>query len=422
MPRIRRNVLAERLRPPVLNYVAGPFQLRDDLERLTRVRRAAAPEAVVLYCARILEALAADALRTVSLEPSANVFSNLDTLQQYNLMPTTTRYWAHALRRTGNQVRHVLERIEQQDAELALLFTERWLQWFFHDFRHGLQENLTHDGEPLDLGSRAKLRQLLAALENLDEHFAAVLAQAKPSRRGEFLSAPALPAVLAEMLLDRAKTGEASKVLKAALRKFPDNLRLLQLWGLYWSRTGDYGKALECLEPLYQRYEDDDETAGITAGVYKRCWLKDPTSKESLEKSQRAYRQGWKRSRKTCTYLGINASTTALLLGRAEEARELAGEVRKHLRDRVAVLGKHYKDDPEVGLNYWDQVTLAEADLVLGNLAEARRLYNKAFRLHATEQTANIGVTRMQMEAILTHLGPACSADAFLAKSGTNED
>jgi tetratricopeptide (TPR) repeat protein len=410
MARPRPVALLARLNPSVAGYVSGPFRLREDLEHLTRVRRAAASEAVVLYCARILEALAADALRGVSLDPSTNVFANLDTLQQYNLMPTATRYWAHALRRTGNKVRHVLERIEAQDAELAVLFTERWLAWFFHDFRHGLQQLLTCDGQPLELGGRATMRKLLAALETVDDP--AAMQTVQP--RDELWHAPALPAVLVEMLLDGGQTEAASKVLQTALERFDRDLRLQQLHGLCASRAGDYAEAVAILEPLYRRYEDDDETAGITAGVYKRHWWKDRDRVEALEKAQRAYRAGWKRSKKACTYLGINAASTALWLGRPEEARDIAAEVRQLLQKRVSVLKQHYPSDPEVALNYWDQVTLAEAELLLGHVAEARRLYNRAFALHRGAQPGNVEVTRLQVEALLPHVGQGSSVDVFL--------
>src|SRR5437764_15081333 len=89
----------ERLDPAVAGWSTPQFVLRDNLERLGRVHGVDAPEATIFYAARILEALAAAALGTVGLEPSSNVFSNLDALQQFNLIPTSTRYWAHALRR-----------------------------------------------------------------------------------------------------------------------------------------------------------------------------------------------------------------------------------------------------------------------------------------------------------------------------------
>jgi len=115
------GVLA-RLTTSVHDYCVENFDLKEDLGRLERVRGVTAPEAVVLYCARILEALAASALRAATLKPSTTVFSNLDTLQQYNLIPVATRCRAHALRRAGNAARHVFRRIRHDDAELALSF------------------------------------------------------------------------------------------------------------------------------------------------------------------------------------------------------------------------------------------------------------------------------------------------------------
>src|SRR5262245_25375736 len=115
------GIVLKRLAAAVHDYRTPLFHLGKDLERLERVRQVTAPEAVVLYCARILEALAACALRAATLKPSAMVFANLDTLQQYNLIPAVTRYWAHSLRRAGNAARHVLRSISEDDAELALL-------------------------------------------------------------------------------------------------------------------------------------------------------------------------------------------------------------------------------------------------------------------------------------------------------------
>jgi tetratricopeptide (TPR) repeat protein len=405
----------QRLAAEMVGYDSGRFLLSADLEGLARVRKAAAPEAIVFYCARILEALAADALRNVKLEPSPNVFSNLDALQQYNLIHIPTLYWAHSLRRSGNTVRHIHRRLNPKEPELALLFTERWLQWFFQDYRHGMKlECLTSDGQPLGLSSQARLRTLLANLEKLDQHVDDLLAPGESGMENELLWDPALPAVLAEMLLERSKNAEARRVLALSLERFPDDLRLNQLLGLYYSRMGDFDKA-ECLEPLLKKHADDDETAGITAGVYKRRWMKDRTCKNWLEKSQRTYRQGWKQSKKGCAYLGINAASTALWLGRPEEARQLAGEVRKHLHDRrAAILRDQETSDRDVSLNYWDQATLAEAELLLGNFAEARRIYNQAFAMYDKEQPANTAVTRQQLETLLPFVGYSGTVAEFL--------
>ena len=136
-----------RLAPEVRDYALPHFVLGDDLRSLIEVGRAAAWEAVVLYAARILEVLTAEALVAVELPANPNSFHNLDLLEQYNLMPTTTRYWAHALRRLGNDVRHIDRRITGDDAELAIGFVERVLHWFFCGFAHGQRlPSLTKDG------------------------------------------------------------------------------------------------------------------------------------------------------------------------------------------------------------------------------------------------------------------------------------
>ncbi len=98
--------------------------------------------------------------------------------------------------------------------------------------------------------------------------------------------------------------------------------------GLYFSRSGNLQEALKRLEPLYARYMDDGEMAGVTAGVYKRLWRSDKTDGKRLEQSHRAYRHGWDVSRQSNAYLGVNAAATALWLGRPEDAREIAAVVR----------------------------------------------------------------------------------------------
>ncbi len=184
--------------PEVRGFAAGPFLLLDDLERLHRVQQAGASEAVVFYCARVLEALTADALRRVNLEASPNVFANLDTLQQFNLMQTPTLSWAHALRRLGNLVRHIQRRLRPEDAEVSALFVERCLEWFFCRFRyrpHGDLQRITVDDGPLALTAGTELRPLMVALDAGDFW-------AAPSGEGRSARAGCRKPTAAEMLLD----------------------------------------------------------------------------------------------------------------------------------------------------------------------------------------------------------------------------
>jgi tetratricopeptide (TPR) repeat protein len=388
----------------------------EELDLLGKVWKVGASEAVILYSSRILEALAPDALRAAHLEPRPNVFANLVTLQQYNLISSVTAYWAHALRRLGNQVRHIRSRVGPRDADLAVLFMERWLEWFFCWFRYGPRlDRLTPDGQPDRLVAAVKARDLMEALEDLDSNLETLLHQVHAGPNSEMLQVPILTAVLAELLLERDELDSARAVLDVALRYFPDDLRLQQLAGLYWSRSGGLPEALRYLQPLYEQYRDDEETAGITAGVYKRLWRLDNNDREWLEKAYRIYRQSWERSLKTNAWLGVNASTTALWLGRPLESRRLAEEVRQLLHRRSAALASQ-ENDAEILFNYWDQVTLAEAELLSGESGTARRLYHQALSRHADRQRGNVAISLQQLDEILPALGLSEGATAFLGR------
>ena len=218
--------------------------------------------------------------------------------------------------------------------------------------------------------------------------------------------------MLAEELLAREQNPLAHQVLTAASRVFADDLRLRQLTGLYWSRSGDFDEALRCLEPLHDRWHDDEETVGLLAGVYKRRWLARREEEEWLSKAFRLYSRGWDAGKKASPYLGINAATTALWLGRKAESRRIAAEVGQRLLDRAGRLAR-FRADRDLALNYWDHVTLAEAQLLLGQWGRSRRTYRAAFRLHA-DQTQNVAVSRAQaVEGLRAQGMSAPAAESF---------
>ena len=404
-----------RLNSAVLEYSSGPFDLGNDLRHLDSVRSVDAPEASIFYSARILEALAADALQAAGLPANPIVLSNLVLLQQFNLIPATTRYWAHALRRLGNTVRHLQGRVTADDARLALEFVERMLKWFFCHFRDGRQLSaITDDGGPIWQDAYPELHAVMELFDDPKFDPLDGARQMEDKRTSVLLSSPALPAVLADMLLDRDECAAARTVLERAHALFPSDVRLQQLMGLFHSRTGDLKEALKYLEPLYEKLTDDDETAGILGGIYKRCWQHEGTKTDWLAKSYRAYRRGWERSKCSNAYPGINAATTALWLGRPSESREIAAKVGELLRGRAKAV--HAK--PGLVFDYWDQVSLAEAELLAGNLAEARDLYRDAFERHALRR-GDLKVSQNQLSAILACLGLSASPEEFLAHGST---
>src|SRR5207244_13004742 len=96
--RITRGSVLDRVTPQVRECATEHFVLRDDLARLEAALGVEAPEAAIFYCARVLEALAAEALRRLGQVSSPTVFSNLLILEDLGQISTAIRYWAHALR------------------------------------------------------------------------------------------------------------------------------------------------------------------------------------------------------------------------------------------------------------------------------------------------------------------------------------
>lgn len=405
--------VAGRLLPQVAGFAGTGVRLGDDIAHVEKVRAVGAVEAAVFYCARLLEALSGAALADIGLVPSPNAFSNLETLEQLGLLSDATRHWAHSLRRIGNDVRHMRRSITPGEADFAVVLAERWLGWFFCGFQFGARlEALTRDGASLWPAADPTSRSLVEAFESKTLDPRAVAAECVRGDRPAFLRIPAVPALLAEILLDRGDHAEAQAVLALALDRFPDDLRIRQLMGLYWSRTGALDRAIEWLEPLHARFREDEETVGILAGVYKRQWRAKGKSPDWLAKAQKAYARGWESSRKRNPYLGINAATAALWLGRLDDARRVAADVRRLLLERSAALAGR-RPSHEVESAYWDRVTLAEAEVVLGELDAARRRYADAIAAYP-ERKENHKVSLTQLAAILEALGIGGTAEAFV--------
>jgi tetratricopeptide (TPR) repeat protein len=406
-----------QLAPEIRAFVHQQFVLGDDLHRLTAVRRVGAVEAVIFYSARILEVLAAAALHSVRLPPTANLFGNLDLLERYNLIPAATRHGAHALRRQGNAVRHIGRAVTSHDADLSVGFTHVVLHWYFCAYPPGPKlRSISHTETKLVLPTEGDFREILSALGHDDADVAALAERYLARELGRFGRTPVLPAVLAERLLDRCDHSRARAVLDAAGRSFPEDLRLRQLDGLCLSRTGRLDEAIERMEALDKVSADDEETVGILAGAYKRHWQANRADVESLRRAHRLYRGGWDRAKRTNAYLGINAATTALWLGKTEESHRIAGEILALLQKRAAAVAEDggYRITP----GFWDRVTLAEARLLLGETDAAAAAYRVAI-VSAPGECAGINVSRAQAWEILKSQG---SSDAemkrFLAAIG----
>jgi hypothetical protein len=90
-----------------------------------------------------------------------------------------------------------------------------------------------------------------------------------------------------------------------------------------------------------------------------------------LQKAYNLYNRAWEVSAHKNTYVGINAATLSLLLGMPEISRETAVKI---LSTESPVVGPRFS-------SYWYRATQAEANLLLGRLGRARRLYQGAMAL-----------------------------------------
>ena len=409
--------IVDALQPAVVDYWIDDtgFALASDLARFDRVRAAGAAESAVLYCNRIVEAMAR---RTVGPTPrgAAPSLAGLITdLEKYHHLPRPLKSLLHLLRSLGNDARHAVQPVTGAEVDVAFAVLLRWLQWAFCESASGPQlPALSRPNRPTDgLLPRGLARLVDDAATTGDE----VLARLTSGRADGALLSPLLAAAAAEALLGRNLFDQARTVLAAGLERFPRDRRLRQLMGVYWSRRGGNEKSVEHLhralaelEPLLPQGgapATDEDAFGILGGVYKRLSELEPgAATEWLTKSAAAYRAGWEQSRHTNEYLGINTATLALFLG--DDVRALA----EPIRDRMEAVEARLRaagHGPRP-LTFWDQVIWAEAELLLRNWDAAGALYRDVFA-RFPEQVGHIAIAGAQARRVLERMGESARAE-----------
>ena len=190
----------------------------------------------------------------------------------------------------------------------------------------------------------------------------------------------------------------AYDTLAEGLAAHPGDPRLRQLLALALARSGASRAAIPLLEALRAEGHADEETIGLLARAYKDLWSEGGPAAE-----RRAYLQSAHNFYAEAHHLsggiwsGINAATTALLLGRRDDAVTLARDV----RDRCL---KDEAGDPSCATNYWHLATLAEAHLILREWREAEAAYARATEI-GRGRPADTASTRRNARLILGELG-----------------
>ncbi len=368
------------------------YDLQADLLRLERNQRAQDPDAVVVFCARILEVTALRAMvfapKEAGLKLTENTFSNLQQLQKQRILPATTATWAHGVRMLGNAARHFIRPIKSEDADLAVAFLEGYLDWFFceYQYQHRAYKSdrlLADLVEPPAFAADTEVLRLVDMLKARPPRLSGLL-QAAGSEKTPFYRSPVFATMTAEKLLAEGLEDKAVWVLRQAVKHdatYEEDFRLRQMMGLYYSRRGKLDKAEKWLTggAKAEEFGREEETVGILGGVYKRRYLaaltagsSDLRARPHLHEATRTYERGWKASEFTNFYLGINAAALSLWNGDLYQARGIAKSIVSrlgHLKRRVAKV--HGSFEPHFDL--WDELTLLEAELILGQFDEVKQ-------------------------------------------------
>jgi class 3 adenylate cyclase len=209
--------------------------------------------------------------------------------------------------------------------------------------------------------------------------------------------------LLGEKILDKGEPLLAYDVLSAGLEHWPQKVRLKQLTGLALAECGAIERGNLILLDLYENGNIDGETLGILARTYKDLWSlrKQPSRKlEALEKAHAYYYEGYQWATKSkkrswldeALYNGINAATTALLIGRQKQARNLA-------RNVILICNRKLKRKKT---DYWALATKGEAAIILKKWKEAEEFYCQAAQLEP-KNYRRLSTTRRQARLLLAH-------------------
>jgi len=147
-------------------------------------------------------------------------------------------------------------------------------------------------------------------------------------------------------------------------------VRLRQLQGLALARSGAWERASAILDALVRQGCNDVETLGMLARTYKDRAIHCSNTREARKLWRRAaaiYAEAHETSADYWT--GINADTTALLVGEKARAARLARKVRDICLRKL----RRTRGD-----RYWLLATLGEAALITRDLPQAEDWYAKA--------------------------------------------
>lgn len=193
-------------------------------------------------------------------------------------------------------------------------------------------------------------------------------------------------------LLDQGAPWDAGDAFREACAEFPEDAELL-FWGaLAHARAGASHEAASLLDRAQLAARDDHRLLTEILSLRGRLWkdrlvraADDATRADVARRARDAYLAA--HALRGDTFPGINAATLSMLMGDQPAALALARQV----LNRLAA-----KCEP---LDVWEQATEGEAQLLLGDMARARRSYAAACA-QARNDVGSIAAMRRQMKLL----------------------
>lgn len=194
----------------------------------------------------------------------------------------------------------------------------------------------------------------------------------------------------------------AYDVLSEGMKHVNKNIRMRQLLALCLARSGATKRANAMLLKIYNEGHSDEETIGLLARTFKDLWLQatdHELKKDYLRKAFEHYSLAYRRTGGYWT--GINAATTAFLLGEREQALTIASEVEKYCINQIKQTNKTDSDF------FWLFATLGEAALICEHVSAAQEWYGKAVE-YGSGKYGDLMSTRKNAKLILEYLHADC--------------
>lgn len=391
----------------VLTFKIEGFHLDEELGDLVSLWHGERWPALLLACGRSLRVLLAHALgsypeHSETLDPPTSLLQ----LSQLGGVSAADLRLFRALSALESDAAQGRRRLYRSDGELALLITERLLEWYFARFPRGPQL----DG----LSTRACLAvapdpDIVLCLEQLESPPPG----SKVTREGIVRASrrtPAVAALHAGWLLTGNQTAAQMAVVHVqdALRAFPASRELTLLLARSLLILGEAEQSRAVLEQLNEQNPGDPDTLELLADHLKRGW-EDPNRdfhlrEQDLKRALELYQLAWTRTQETRASVGINAAVLGIIRGRVQRSEAIARAISGSYRHRWAALGEHF-----TFVDVQDRITLADASLILGDAEFARRRYTEAIELSKSP-----AATRQRLKLKLRYLLPAVGLPPYV--------